>query len=176
VNEDLPGEPTDEDAGVDEVDAGDRLPDDLDITTLELPYVFPNNNRRRLPAVLYIATATVFIAVALLADGSPRVNSGFVVAGVCIAAFGVYSWVAGWNLDIDELDALAIAAKTVGFPVGHASAQLAWRGVLSRPTWRILVYSNEPQPEQRALVFVDGVDGAVLDQIVEANPEDFSEY
>ena len=38
------------------------------------------------------------------------------------------------------------ATRQVGFPVGHASAQLTWRGLRSRPTWRILLYSVENPP------------------------------
>ena len=65
----------------------------------------------------------------------------------------------GEPLDVDEQDALVVATRTVGFPVGHASAQMGWRGLRSRPTWRILCYSAENPPERRALVLVDGVDG-----------------
>ena len=49
------------------------------------------------------------------------------------------------------------ATRQVGFPVGHASAQMGWRGLLSRPTWRILLYSADDPPEKRGLVLVDGV-------------------
>jgi len=48
--------------------------------------------------------------------------------------------------------------------------------MLSRPPWRILLYSNEPQPDKRGLVLIDGYDGEVLDTIVENNPEDWSHY
>jgi hypothetical protein len=71
---------------------------------------------------------------------------------------------------------LVAAVRQVGFPVGHASAQMGWRGVLSRPTWRILLYSAEDPPTQRGLVLVDGVDGEVLEWFVEENPEDWSQY
>jgi hypothetical protein len=65
-----------------------------------------------------------------------------------------------------------VAATTaVGFPVGHASAQLGWRGLLSRPTWRVLVFSAEEPPKQRGFVLVDAASGEVLDKIVEDNPE-----
>jgi hypothetical protein len=87
----------------------------------------------------------------------------------------VYHLVSGWNLDVDERDALVAATSAVGFPVGHASAQMGWRGVLSRPTWRILLYSNEMPPAQRGFVMVDGVDGQVLDYFTEENPEDWSD-
>ena len=68
-------------------------------------------------------------------------------------------------------DALVLATREVGFPVGHASAQMAWRGIRSRPVWRILVYSNESPPGQRGLVVVDGVDGTVVASHIEDNPE-----
>jgi hypothetical protein len=102
------------------------------------------------------------------------VNGGFLVAAAGLALLGAYSIAAGWNLDVDERDALVAATGKVGFPVGHASAQMGWRGVLSRPTWRILLYSAEEPPEQRGLVLIDGVDGSVVEWFVEQNPEDWS--
>jgi hypothetical protein len=63
----------------------------------------------------------------------------------------------------------------MGFAVGHASAQLGWRGLRSRPTWRILVYSAEEPPLHRGLVLVDGVDGEIVAHFVEDNPEDWSD-
>ena len=102
------------------------------------------------------------------------VNTGVLVAAVVLALIGVYSFVAGWNLDVDESDALVAATRQVGFPVGHASAQMGWRGLLSRPTWRILLYSADDPPEKRGLVLVDGVDGSIVEWFVEDNPEDWS--
>ena len=81
----------------------------------------------------------------------------------------------GLDLDVDEQDALVAATKRVGFPVGHASAQLGWRGLRSRPTWRILLYSAENPPATRGLVLVDGVDGEIIDWFTEPNPEDWSD-
>ena len=60
-------------------------------------------------------------------------------------------------------------------PIGHASAQMGWRGLRSRPTWRILLYSAEEPPKQRGFELVDGVDGRIVDQLVEENPEDWSD-
>ncbi len=88
--------------------------------------------------------------------------------------FGGYAYQSGFDLDVDERDALAAAGREVGFAVGHASAQLGWRGLRSRPTWRILLYSSEEPPAQRGLVLVDGVNGEVLEHFVEENPEDWS--
>ena len=108
-------------------------------------------------------------------DDSPYVNGGFLLAAGLLAVVGVYSLVSGWNLDVDEQDALVAATRAVGFPVGHASAQMGWRGLLSRPTWRILLYSADTPPAKRGLVLVDGVDGEIVQHFVEENPEDWSE-
>ena len=55
------------------------------------------------------------------------------------------------------------------------AAQLGWRGLLSVPTWRILLYSAENPPSQRGLVLVDGRDGHVVQYFVEDNPEEWSD-
>jgi hypothetical protein len=155
----------------------DVLPEDLDITGLVGPYTFPNINRRRVPGALYlaIALASFVVWVANRGDDHVLVNSGFLVVAVFLAIVGAYHLVAGWNLGVNDTDALVAAVKRVGFPVGHASAQLGWRGLLSRPTWRMLLYSAEDPPSRRGLVLVDGVDGSVLAELVEDNPEDWSE-
>ncbi|HJM22183.1 MAG TPA: hypothetical protein QF409_09380, partial [Acidimicrobiales bacterium] len=74
---------------------------------------------------------------------------------------------------LDENAALVSASQAVGFPVGHASAQLGWRGLMSRPTWKMLVYSAEDPPVSRGLVLVDAIDGHIVDTYVEDNPEDW---
>src|SRR5438874_7859946 len=140
--------------------------------------MFPNNNRRRVPAVLYVLFGVVAIVVwAATRNGDPvLVNGGVLAGGIGLVLFGVYSYQAGFDLEVDERDALVAATRAVGFPVGHASAQMGWRGLRSRPTWRILLYSNEAQPAKRGLVLVDGIDAAVVGQFVERNPEDFADY
>ena len=136
--------------GLDEEEYVDELPEDLDLTGLVGPPTFPNNNRRRIPAALYL-----------------------LAGAACVALYGM---VAGWTLRVDESDALVTATAQVGFPVGHAAAQMVWRGWLSRPTWRILLYSAENPPSRRGIVLVDGVGGGVLEWFVEDNPEDWSEF
>jgi len=160
---------------VSDADHADELPEDLDAAGFVGPYLFPNNNRRRIPGYLYLATAAACVAVWALVDDSPYVNGGFLLAAALLAIVGLYSLVSGWNLDVDEQDALVAATRAVGFPVGHASAQMGWRGLLSRPTWRILLYSADTPPAKRGLVLVDGVDGEIVQHFVEDNPEDWSE-
>ncbi len=160
-------------AGADHVD---ELPEDLDAVGYVGPYVFPDNNRRRIPGYLYLGTAAACIALyALAGDDAVLVNSGFLVVGLVLAAVGAFHLLSGFDLVVDERDALVNASRAVGFAVGHASAQMGWRGLRSRPTWRILMYSAEEPPEQRGFVLVDGVDGSIVSQVVEANPEDWSE-
>ncbi len=155
----------------------DELPQDLVAAGYVGPYVFPNNNRRRIPGYLYLMVAAALVvawAAAGQGDGV-YVNGGFLGAAILLVVVGVYSLLAGHDLDVDERDALVAASRAVGFPVGHASAQLGWRGLRSRPTWRILLYSAEEPPETRGLVLVDGVDGEIVAQLTEANPEDWSD-
>ncbi len=154
----------------------DELPEDLDAAGYVGPYVFPDNNRRRIPGYLYLATAAGCIALwALAGDDAVLVNDGFLIVGLVLAAVGAFHLLSGFDLVVDEQDALVGASRAVGFPVGHASAQMGWRGLRSRPTWRILLYSAEEPPEKRGFVLVDGVDGEIIAQVVEANPEDWSD-
>jgi hypothetical protein len=150
---------------------GNELPEELDVTAYVGPYEFPDIRRRRIAGTIYavIALGCVWAAVS---SG----NGGFVLAAALLGATAAYHFLAGWRLRIDQTEALATASRTVGFPVGHASAQLAWRGLRSRPIWRILLYSADEPPSVRGLVQVDAVDGAVLGEYTEDNPEDWSQY
>ena len=57
----------------------------------------------------------------------------------------------------------------------HVPAQMGWRGVLSRPSWRILTGLRPTEPAAaRGLVLVDGVDGEVVDWFAEDIPPDLS--
>jgi hypothetical protein len=164
-------------APLDDAEIRDSLPEDLNAAGFVGPYLFPNNNRRRIPAYLYWAISAICVLIWILrrSDDPVLINQGVLIAAIVLALVGLYSFVAGWNLNIDESDALVAATKQVGFPVGHASAQMGWRGLLSRPTWRILLYSADDPPEKRGLVLVDGVDGSIVEWFVEDNPENWDE-
>jgi len=157
---------------------GDTLPDDLDVTAYVGRYTFPDIRRRRVPGVIYLVLATGCFALwATYREGTRvLVNDGFLGAAILLLVVGGYHLAAAWPLAVRDTDALVAAAGAVGFPVGHASAQLGWRGMRSRPTWRILLYSGEDPPTRRGLVLVDAVDGDVLAQFTEDNPEDWSQY
>ena len=152
----------------------DSLPDDLNASDYVGPYQFPDNSRRRRPAYLYFGVAAVCaLAWLLVRDNDPvLINSGMMWAAILLTAAGVLSFTSGWRMHVDEKQALVAAQGAVGFPVGHASAQQVWRGLRSRPTWRVLVYSAESPPRQRSLVLVDAIDGTVVEHLTEDNPED----
>ena len=153
-------------------DHRDELPDDLDAAGYVGPYQFPDNSRRRIPGVIYLVVACVCVAVWLLGrDSWPIVNEGWLWAALLLTVVAVITITSGWRMHIDEREALVRAQQAVGFPVGHASAQQVWRGLRSRPTWRVLCYSVEEPPRQRALVLVDAIDGEVVEHLVEDNPE-----
>jgi len=149
----------------------DALPEDLDVTAYVGPYTFPDIRRRRIAAYLYFA-----IAAGALSGWFLSGNGGLFVAAILVGLIGAYSFSAGWHLAVDQTEALAVASRTVGFPVGHASAQLAWRGLLSRPAWRMLLYSADDPPSLRGLVELDAVNGHVMGEYTERNPEDWSVY
>jgi hypothetical protein len=168
--------PSETEPAASDAEVRDELPDDLDVSGFVGPYVFPNNNRRRVPGYLYLAIGAALIALRSVAGRQAvLVDDGYLWAGIGLLLIGAFHLLAGWNLDVDERDALVGATERVGFPVGHASAQLGWRGLRSRPTWRILLYSAENPPTRRGLVLVDGVDGEIVSWFTEDNPEDWSD-
>ena len=52
----------------------DALPEDLDVSAYVGPYVFPNHNRRKVPAYLYLGFSVLCVAIWLLGRAS----------GVCV--------------------------------------------------------------------------------------------
>jgi hypothetical protein len=150
----------------------DQLPDDLNASQYVGPYLFPDNSRRRRPAYIYLGIAVVSLVVWLVRGDGVLVNEGWLWAAILFGVVGIISYTSGWRMHVDEKEALVAAQGAVGFAVGHASAQQVWRGLRSRPTWRVLVYSAENPPRQRGLVLVDAVDGRVVEHLTEMNPED----
>ena len=127
-----------------------------------------------MPGVIYLVIAASCLLTYLVRRGEEPVlvNQGLVLAAALLGLAGIYSITSGWRMTVDEQEGLVTATNAVGFPVGHASAQLAWRGLRSRPTWRILCYSTEEPPRRRGFVLIDAVDGHVVEQLVEDNPEE----
>ncbi len=150
--------------------SGDALPDELNVTAYVGPYIFPDIRRRRIGGGILLVIAAAAIIVGVTAN-----NIGLTVGGIAVGVISVWFFLAAWPLAIDQTEALAIASRTVGFAVGHASAQVGWTGLRSRPSWRILVYSTESPPDLRGLVEIDAVDGRVIGDYTEANPEDWAD-
>jgi hypothetical protein len=157
----------------DEQEIRDVLPDDLNAVGFVGAYDFPDNSRRRVPGYIYLGLAAgCVIAWMVRHNNRPvLVNNGFLLAAGLLAALGVFCITSGWKLGLDEKEALAKATGAVGWPIGHASAQMAWRGLRSRPIWRILAYSVEEPPKRRAFVVIDAVDGRTIEHFSEDNPE-----
>lgn len=158
-------------------DHTDTLPEDLNVSEFVGPYLFPDNSRRRWPGMLYLACGAALIVAWFMRTVTPvNINRGLLLGGVFMLLVGAYHVLTSTPLKIKEVEALTAASAAVGFPVGHASAQLGWRGLLSRPTWRILLYSAEEPPRKRGLALVDGSDAEVLTTFTEDNPEDWSVF
>ena len=150
----------------------DQLPSDLDVSAFVGPYQFPDNSRRRIPGYLYLGISALSLLIWLISDqSSGLVNYGFLVFAIALEAFAIFVLSSSWKMTINERDALVHASRAVDFAVGHASAQQVWRGIRSRPTWRVFCYSAEEPPAHRGLVLVDAVDGEILECLVEINPD-----
>ena len=110
-------------------------------------------------------------------DDPVLVNEGFSCVGVLLVAVGTFSHHVGLAHERRrEARRWWPRTRAVGFPVGHASA--SWRGAAcaAGPTWRILCYSAErARRRRRGFVLVDAVDGHVVEQLVEDNPEDWDD-
>ncbi len=149
----------------------DELPDDLNPAGFVGAYMFPDNSRRRWPGAIYLVFAALCLLVRFALPDTAAVNDGWTFAALILTVAGVFSITSGWRMNVDEKDALVKAQQAVGFAVGHASAQQVWRGLRSRPTWRVLCYSAEEPPKDRGLVLVDALDGSIVEQLVEPNPD-----
>ncbi len=151
---------------------GDQLPADLNLDEYVGVATFPDPGRRRLVGFGWVVTGAIAFAItARSGTDGVLVNKGLVGFAIGCTIIGLYHVIAGTKLRFRETDALAIASKEVGFPIGHASAQLGFHGLLARPIWRILVYSADNPPTKRGMVLINGRDGTVLGNYVEDNPE-----
>ena len=151
----------------------DSLPDDLNVTAFVGPYMFPDNSRRRIPAILYLAISLGCFVLWFTQHTNENglVSDGFLGAAILLSVVALYSLSSSWRMTIDEKLALIYATRAVDFAVGHASAQQVWRGLRSRPTWRVFCYSEQEPPLQRGLVLIDAIDGQVVECLVELNPD-----
>ena len=67
------------------------------------PYEFPDNSRRRRPAVIYWVLAAICLVLWLVdGDGGVLVNAGMLWAAISSPTVGVFSWTSGWRMHVDE--------------------------------------------------------------------------
>lgn len=139
------------------------VPADLDSGVLA-PYAVPDTGRRRKAGILYLIAAAV-VAAAIVPLGLPL--GMWLTTVALLVVIGGYHFAAGWRLRIRESGALDAANRTAGFPVGHSSASLGFKGWRARPVWNVLVFSADEPPSQRGLVRIDGISGVVVESYVE---------
>jgi len=126
--------------------------EDLD-SNVEGEYAFPDVRRRRLSG--YVLAVFAALAVAVI-DGGWRPAAG-------LAGLAAWQFLSAWPLAVDEREAFLTACAEVGFPVGHASAAVRFKGWRSRPRWSVVLYSAAEPADRRALVVVDAVSGDVVE-------------
>jgi hypothetical protein len=142
------------------------LPEDLNANAVGV-YSVPNTDRRRWAGLVYlVAGAIVGLSIT---QGLP--SGMWLIAGLFFV-LGIHHIASGWDLKVREGEALDIANKVVGFGVGHASAQLTFKGLRAKPIWNVLVFSADEPPTQRALVRLDAISGGVIEQYAEPVPVD----
>lgn len=137
-----------------ERDLADRIAieEELD-ANIQGVYRFPSPSRRRIAGWVYL------VAAALAVFAFP---GGWIV-GIGLTALAAWQFVGSWPLEIDEHEAMTVAASVVPFPIGHASASVRFQGWRSRPRWSVVLYSATEPPDQRALVVVDAVTGDIVE-------------
>jgi hypothetical protein len=114
-------------------------------------YVFPDPQKRAIAGKLYL-----FGAAVLLGSGF-YLGRGLWAVAAALLVVALYHFLTAWNLQTNDLQALAVAAAAIDFPVGHASAAIRFQGPRARPVWNVIMYDAEEPPVKRALVVLDAV-------------------
>lgn len=137
-----------------ERDVADRvaIEEELD-ANVEGEYGFPSPLRRRIAGLIYLIAG---VAVSFAFDGGWIVGIGF-------TSLALWQFLSSWPLVVDESEAMTTAGGAVDFPIGHSSASVRFHGWRSRPRWSVMLYSAAEPPDQRALVVVDAVNGAIVE-------------
>ena len=130
------------------------------------PYRVLDTSRRRRAGIVYLVLAGVCALIVLAIDVPAMWLTG-VGALVVLAA---YQFGGSWTMNITDMAAIGLASETASFTVGHGSATLGYHGVLAKPVWQVLVFSDTPSPDRQALVTVDAISGEVAGTYEEAVP------
>ena len=123
----------------------------------EGPYRTLDTRRRARAAIVYLVMAALGAAIVLASD----VQLMWLTAVVPLLALAGYELAGAWRMNVSDMDAIEIAGRAASFDFGHGSATLGYRGVLAKPVWQVLVFSDTPSPDRQALVTVDAIDGEV---------------
>jgi hypothetical protein len=151
-------------------DLGDELPDDLVPAAARGPYAVPDNARRRRPAVVLAVAGACCVALYLVRGDAVLVNSGTLALGLSLLAAAAYFLLSASPVKVWEDGAIARAKRDAGFEVGHARAQLAWRGLIGRPIWRVLLYEAGEKARRRAVYVIDARNGGIVEHLTETMP------
>ena len=147
---------------------GDELPDDLVPSAARGKYSVPDNARRRRPALVLITFAVISGALwATKADGGVLVNGGFAYAAIAFLLLGLYFLASSKGVNIWEAEAIAAAQERTGLLAGTGRAQLAWRGLVGHPVWRVLIHDESGPVARRGVVIVDAADGSIVEHLTE---------
>lgn len=128
------------------------------------PYRLIDTRTRARAGVVYLVMAAG-AAWLVVASG---VDAMWLTAVAPIVALATMQFVGAWRMPVTDMEAIAIASDTASFRVGHGSATLGYRGVLARPVWQVLVFSDSPSPDHQALVTIDAMTGGVTGRYEEA--------
>lgn len=154
--------------GTEEPELGDELPEDLVPSAARGKYSVPDNARRRRPAVVFAVAAPMSAALWITrGEGGVLVNSGFLAAAVGFALLAAYFAASARGVNVWEDEAIATAKGATELPSGTGRAQLAWRGLVGRPVWRVLVHDETATPARRGVVIVDAANGSVVEHMKE---------
>lgn len=121
------------------------------------PYRVLNTGQRARAGLVYVALAILAGTVAVAIDLSLL----WITAVLPLAAIALIHLVASWRMPITDMQAIELASNEASFTMGHGSATLGYRGVLAKPVWQVLVFSDTPSPDREALVTVDAMTGKV---------------
>lgn len=128
------------------------------------PYRTIDTRMRRRAGFVYLAMAAGAALLVMASDVGPM----WLTAVAPIAAIGIIHILTAWRMPISDMDAIDRARAAASFEVGHGSATLGYRGLLAKPVWQVLVFSNTPSPDHQALVTVDAKTGEITGRYEEA--------
>jgi len=152
---------------------GDELPEDLIPSAARGKYSVPDNARRKRPAVVFAVAAALAGGLWLARrDGGILVNDGFLFIAVVFLALAAYFLASARGVHVWEEEAISTAKSVTGLQAGSGRAQLAWRGLVGRPVWRVLIHDETSDQGRQGVVIVDAARGSVVEHKTEDLPPD----